>query len=224
MEGNYIYRYILDQIELEGYWSLSSSYSKEKFAYLFVKKTNLIQIPVLKTELNILHNQPPQNQTNEGVEESNNSDTSKDYEKYLSLNKEKVYINLCSGNIFEILLIPNQTIFSSVLDFLTGEYHGYFVYFGKTIEDKFNLNFFFEDNKVRITGEGTNNLGDFSIIGYVNFYTIKEQLVNDNNIDSDVIKFGMIKITRIYNAFNENEKIRVIKSYQHSRKKYDEDY
>ena len=50
----------------------------------------------------------------------------------------------------------------------------------------------------------------------------KDQLLNNNDIESEVIKFGMIKITRIYNDFNSNENNRVIKSFQHSRKKYEE--
>lgn len=208
MEGNFLYRYSLDQIELDGYWSISSTYTKEKFSYLFLKKTNSIQIPISKSEIDFTQH---------------NSNTNQEYNKYLSLDKDKFILNLCSGNIFEVLLIPNQILFNSILGFLSGEYHGFFVYYGKTIEDKFNLNFFFEDNQVRLNGEGTNNLGDFNVIGYVNFFTIKDQLVNENSIDSDVIKFGSIKITRIYNAFNENEQMRVMKSYQHSRKKFNED-
>ena len=96
------------------------------------------------------------------------------------------------------------------------------MYFGKTIEDNFTLNFNLEDNQVRVSGGGKNNLGDFNIIGYVNFFTIKDQLLNNNDLESEVIKFGMIKLTRIYSDFNSNENNRVIKSFQHSRKKYED--
>ena len=48
---------------------------------------------------------------------------------------------------------------------------------------------------------------------------MKEQLLNNNSLDSEVIKFGIIKLTRIYSDFNSNENNRVIKSFQHSRKK-----
>ena len=131
-------------------------------------------------------------------------------------------MNLCSANIFEALLIPDYELFKYILSFLSGEYHGFFVYFGKTIEDSFNLNFNFEDNQVRVSGGGKNNLGDFNIIGYVNFFTMKEQLLNNNDLNSEVIKFGMIKLTRIYSDFNSNENNRVIKSFQHSRKKFED--
>ena len=205
MEGNFLYRYALDQIELDGTWSISSTYTKEKFSYLYMKKANSIQVPISKNDIDYA------NQQNE-------------YANYLSLDKNKFILNLCSANIFELLLIPNQLLFNSILTFLSGEYHGFFVYYGKTIEDKFSLNFFVEDHQVRLNGEGTNNLGDFSVLGYVNFFTIKDQLLGENSIDSSVIKFGSIRITRIYSAFNESEQMRVMKSYQHSRKKYSEDY
>ena len=204
MEGNFLYRYALDQIELDGTWSISSTYTKEKFSYLFMKKTIPIQIPISKNEIDF-------------------TNPSSEYGTYLSLDKDKFILNLCTGNIFEVLLIPNQLLFNSILSFLSGEYHGFFVYYGKTIEDKFNLSFFFEDNQVRVTGDGTNNLGDFNVIGYVNFYTIKDQLVGENSVDSTVIKFGSARLTRIYHAFNESEQMRVMKSYQHSRKKYSEE-
>jgi hypothetical protein len=51
---------------------------------------------------------------------------------------------------------------------------------------------------------------------------MKEQLLNNNELESEVIKFGVIKFTRIYSEFNNNENNRVIKSFQHSRKKYEE--
>ena len=136
----------------------------------------------------------------------------------------KFVLNLSSGNIFEVLLIPNKELFNNILKYLSGEYNGYFVYYGKTIEDKFTLNFVYEDNEVRVSGEGMNNLGEFEIIGFVNFYTIKEELVGNNHIESDVIKFGVFKVTRLYNAFNMHENTRVIKSFQHSRKKYENEF
>jgi len=41
----------------------------------------------------------------------------------------------------------------------------------------------------------------------------------NNSIDSEVIILGEFKMTRIYNAFNPNENCRVIKSFQHRKKK-----
>jgi hypothetical protein len=38
-------------------------------------------------------------------------------------------------------------------------------------------------------------------------------------MESEVIHLGDFKLTRLYNAFNPNENYRVIKSYQHRKKK-----
>jgi hypothetical protein len=48
---------------------------------------------------------------------------------------------------------------------------------------------------------------------------MKEDMMLKNSIDSDVIYLGEFKVTRLYNAFNPNENYRVIKSYQHRKKK-----
>ena len=207
MEGHLIYRYSLDQIEIEGNWSMSSEYSKNRFSYLLHPKENVIQIPINKNDIDFSH-----------------SDSNSIYvNKYMTKNGENFLLNICSANIFEILLIPNKELFNNILKFLSGEFHGFFMYYGKTIEDRFNLHFSLEDNHVNVNGEGTNNLGVFNFIGFVNFFTIKDELINNNNLDSEIINFGMIKLTRIYNDFNSNENNRVIKSFQHSRKKF-EDY
>ena len=84
--------------------------------------------------------------------------------KYISNDNEYFILNLCNANIFEVLLIPNQNLFNHILIILTGEYHGFFVYFSKTIEDWFYLNYTFEDNKVRVNGNGNNNLGEFNFL------------------------------------------------------------
>ena len=131
---------------------------------------------------------------------------------------------LCPATVHEILLLPNIHIFKSVLSYMSGFFSGFFIYFNKTIEDKFKLSFTLEENQVRVSGEGTNNLGDFNIIGYANFFTIKEQLIMSNDISSNVIKFGTIRVTRIYSNFDPNENSRVIKSFQHSRKRVIEEF
>lgn len=74
-----------------------------------------------------------------------------------------------------------------------------------------------------ILGEGTNTLGNFGIIGYMNFYRDKESMLEKNDIDAEFIKLAEFKLTKIYTAFNPNENYRVIKSFQHRRKK-DEDF
>ena len=235
MEGNLFYRYGMDQIELDGLWSLSSETAKCHFSYLLSSRQKLIQIMIDPKDLGIKDFSQNNNNMNDGNNKQNQNGDSNNNNNYNNNNNiimksnkyyddinKKYILNLCSANIFEALLIPDYELFKYILTFLSGEYHGFFVYFGKTIEDSFNLNFNFEDNQVRVSGSGKNNLGDFNIIGYVNFFTMKEQLLNNNELESEVIKFGVIKFTRIYSEFNSNENNRVIKSYQHSRKKYED--
>ena len=218
MEGNLFYRYGMDQIELDGQWSLSSETTKCHFSYLLSSKQKVIPIHIDHNGNGVEKNE--NNNLNKNM--MNNYDIMMKCNQYFDQTYKKYVLNLCSANIFEALLIPDYELFKYILSFLSGEYHGFFVYFGKTIEDYFNLNFNYEDNQVRVSGSGKNNLGDFNIIGYVNFFTMKEQLLNNNSLDSEVIKFGIIKLTRIYSDFNSNENNRVIKSFQHSRKKFED--
>ncbi len=54
---------------------------------------------------------------------------------------------------------------------------------------------------------------------FVKFKNILDDLLTRNSLDSDVINLGEFRLTRLYNAFNPNENYRVIKSYQHRKKK-----
>jgi hypothetical protein len=58
----------------------------------------------------------------------------------------------------------------------------------------------------------------------MNFYRQKDVMQEKNDILSEVIKLADFKFTKIYTAFNPNENYRVIKSYQHRRKREDDDY
>jgi hypothetical protein len=40
-----------------------------------------------------------------------------------------------------------------------------------------------------------------------------------NDLESEVILLGEFKMSKLYNAFNPNENFRVIKSFQHRKKK-----
>lgn len=51
-----------------------------------------------------------------------------------------------------------------------------------------------------------------------------EVLLEKNDLDADFIKLAEFKLTKIYTEFNPNENYRVIKSFQHRRKKFDDDY
>lgn len=171
----------------------------------------------------LINNDSPEINNNQIINHNNNFSDNKQNSKQKQIpefENDKIILYLCPANIYEILLIPNADLFNYVLDFMSGGYHGFFVYFTKTIEDRFDLNFVLEDNQVRVSGKGINNLGEFNIIGYVNFFTIKEQLLVNNSLDSPVINFGTIRITRMYHNFDSSENNRVIKSFQHSRKKF----
>jgi hypothetical protein len=120
MNGKLLYRYSLDQIELEGYWCMSNDQlTQEKFSYLLLKKPERMQYKIRKEEYG----------------------GDRDYN-----------INICGANMFETILIPHAGIFNTIITYLTGEYHGFFMYYDKTIEDRFFINFIHDDNQVRLSG------------------------------------------------------------------------
>jgi hypothetical protein len=49
-------------------------------------------------------------------------------------------------------------------------------------------------------------------------------MIMNNDVEAEVIYLGEFRMTRLYNAFNPNENVRVIKSYQHRKKKGTTDY
>ena len=139
MQGSILYRYELDQIELEGLWSISDDVTKESFSYLHLKDRQSLLCSVRISEIDF-----------SGLDNSEYSQNILD--KYASKSREEYILNICSANLYESLLIPYSKIFSSVLNYLSGEYHGFFLYYNKTIEDRFDINFTLEDNQVRING------------------------------------------------------------------------
>jgi len=139
MEGNLIYRYDLDQIELEGVWSMSNDNTRERFSYLMLKNRDKSLVCPINFKEVTMSNYYNEDQTD--IDMNKFTPNSDDY---------KIYI--CSSNLFESLLIPHSIIFQTALNFLSGEYHGFFLYYNKTIEDRFYLNFSIEDNQVRING------------------------------------------------------------------------
>lgn len=149
MNGKMLYRHTIDQYELEGSWGMESETQSESFCYLFNKPNKQLVFPVNKLDIQF-------NSQQEMGKYDNN-----------------VPLNISSCNLHEVILIPHEYIFKSVLQYLSGDYHGYFVYFCKTIEDKFTLDFELENRLVKVSGHGTNNLGNFNVLGYINFYTSK---------------------------------------------------
>ena len=147
--------------------------------------------------------------------------------KQIPLNIENKDINvfMCSANLIECLQM--DSLFKYCLEFLSGDYSGYFMYYSKTIEDRFNINLEVQESLVKVFGSGTNSLGNFNLTGYMNFFRNKEVIIEKNNIRDQVIKIAEFKINKIYTMFNPSENEKVIKSYNHRRKKnesYGEDY
>ena len=77
----------------------------------------------------------------------------------------------------------------------------YFMYYSKTIEDRFQMNLSIEDSLVKLYGNGTNNLGAFNIDGYMNFFRTKEVLLEKNKIEEYVIKLAEFKMKKVYNKY-----------------------
>ena len=141
--------------------------------------------------------------------------------KPISLNIEntEVNINMCSANLVECIQL--DILFKNCLEFLTGDYSGYFMYYSKTIEERFNINLDIQDSLVKISGTGNNSLGNFNLNGYFNFFRNKEIIKEKNNVEDQVIKIAEFKINKNYTVFNPTENEKVIKSYNHRRKKND---
>ena len=206
--GNLIFRFALNQIELQGHWALEEQLEiREKCCYLF------------------------------SLNAENNC-------RRLSLtldNEVDTNLMICASNLMECQLV--DSLFKYVIEFLTGNYNGYFMYFGKTIEDKFELHFkeidrenFNEDSindmnldqnelndmTIKAEGNGTNNLGQFKLKGFFNFYRNKDILLEKNTLNNSFINLADFKLRRIYTEFNGTENDRVIKSFNHRRKKVTE--
>ena len=145
MEGNLFYRYGMDQIELDGQWSLSSETSKCHFSYLLNSKQKVLPIHIDPKDLGIKENEGA-NLQNKNINEGNNQEKNdlnknnnlannnnpnviNNYDimmkcnQYYDPNYKKYVLNLCSANIFEALLIPDYQLFKYILSFLSGEYH-----------------------------------------------------------------------------------------------------
>ena len=137
----------------------------------------------------------------------------------INVENNEVNVFMCSANLMECLQI--DILFKSCLEFLAGDYSGYFMYYSKTIEDRFKINLEEQDSLVKIFGDGSNSLGNFNLTGYMNFYRNKEVIIEKNNVEEQTIKLAEFKINKNYTKFNPSENEKVIKSYNHRRKKND---
>ena len=182
-DGNLIYRYSSNQIELDGNWYVANDPSyKERISYLF-------------------------------------SGSQMTKEIKLNIENTETIINMCSANLVECIQL--DILFKNCLEFLNGAYSGYFMYYSKTIEENFEINLDIQDSLVKIEGKGKNSLGDFTLNGYFNFFRNKDIIKEKNNIEDQVIKIAEFKINKNYTMFNPTENEKVIKSYNHRRKKND---
>jgi hypothetical protein len=159
MTGKLIYRYPLDQIELEGFWSLNNDITRERFSYLFIKKCDKIICPIKLSEIEQANNLiNAENDEffydNEGNKIKNNIQNNTQHENLNEnyIYKDEYHLSICSANLYEAITISHPLIFNCITNYLTGEYHGFFVYYDKTIEDRFYINFDYDDNQVRING------------------------------------------------------------------------
>ena len=59
--------------------------------------------------------------------------------------EDEYHLSICSANLYEALTISHPLVFNCITNYLTGEYHGFFVYYDKTIEDRFYINFDYDD-------------------------------------------------------------------------------
>ena len=147
------------------------------------------------------------------------SGSQKTKEILLNIENTDININMCSANLVECIQL--DILFKYCLEFLNGDYSGYFIYYSKTIEERFNINLDVQDSLVKISGTGNNSLGNFNLSGYFNFYRNKEIIKEKNNVEDQVIKLAEFKINKNYTKFDPSVNEKVIKSYNHRRKKND---
>jgi hypothetical protein len=147
------------------------------------------------------------------------SGSQKTKEILLNIENTDININMCSANLVECIQL--DILFKYCLEFLNGDYSGYFIYYSKTIEERFNIDLDVQDSLVKISGTGNNSLGNFNLSGYFNFYRNKEIIKEKNNVEDQVIKLAEFKINKNYTKFDPSVNEKVIKSYNHRRKKND---
>ena len=147
------------------------------------------------------------------------SGSQKTKEIKLNIENTDININICSANLVECIQL--DILFQNCLEFLNGDYTGYFIYYSKTIEERFNINLDIQDSLVKISGTGNNSLGNFELNGYFNFFRNKDIIKEKNSVEDQVIKIAEFKINKNYTLFNPTENEKVIKSYNHRRKKND---
>ena len=75
---------------------------------------------------------------------------------------------------------------------------------------------------IELEGRGINNFGKFKVEGNMNLFRNKADILRNNDLNSDYIILGKLKLKRKYLVFDQNENDRVIKSFTHRKRKKDE--
>ena len=196
-----IYRYTLDQIEISGEWSNPLTGVHQKISYLLLKRDNIL-LPIYKYQIDYT-----------------NFDPNIPIDKYI---KNDFYLfTVASCNITETLLIQNSTILNHILMFLSGQYNGYYIDDGKTIEDNFYLSYIYDNynhNEQKLIGIGKNYQGEYELLGSIKLLTTKKVMIERNSKNAkkekEVFILGDITLKKIYhiNYVNNNRKERNIKT------------
>lgn len=196
-----IYRYTLDQIEISGEWSNPLTGVHQKISYLLLKRDNIL-LPIYKYQIDYT-----------------NFDPNIPIDKYI---KNDFYLfTVASCNITETLLIQNSTILNHILMFLSGQYNGYYIDDGKTIEDNFYLSYIYDNynhNEQKLIGIGKNYQGEYELLGSIKLLTTKKEMIERNSKNAkkekEVFILGDITLKKIYhiNYANNNRKERNIKT------------
>ena len=109
MEGNLFYRYGMDQIELDGLWSLSSEVAKCHFSYLLSCKQKVIKIHIDPKDLGISENNNSGGNNNTQVQGNNinnqNVDTNHNNVNSINnINGNEIKDMNNNNNIYNILI------------------------------------------------------------------------------------------------------------------------
>ena len=196
-----IYRYTLDQIEISGEWLNPITGVHQKISYLLLKRDNIL-LPIYKYQIDYT-----------------NFDPNIPIDKYI---KNDFYLfTVASCNITETLLIQNSTILNHILMFLSGQYNGYYIDDGKTIEDNFYLSYIYDNynhNEQKLIGIGKNYQGEYELLGSIKLLTTKKEMIERNSENAkkekEVFILGDITLKKIYhiNYANNNRKAKNIKT------------
>lgn len=191
-----IYRFTLDQIEISGEWSEPRTGLHQKLSYLLLKRDNIL-LPIYKYQIDYTNFDP--------------NIPIKDYIK-----NDFYLLTIASCNITEALLIQNTSILNHILMFLSGQYIGYYIDNGKTIEDNFYLSYVYDNfnqNEQRLIGIGKNHQGEYELLGSIKLLTSKKEMIERNSKNTkkekEVFILGDITLKKIYHFDCERNTIKI---------------